>query len=731
LQGRPGNRNDADITLAIASLGDWLPQASGQLDGQFQVRGNLPKLAVSGNLRGQSLAWETQHINQLQLQADIPDISNPGGKLQLDASSANLGGLAFKQVRLNAQGTSAQHQLSLDAQGEQLSTELALSGALKGQNWNGTLSTLNLDVQGLPRWRLQQPAPLGWNNGQASLGDLCLTAGDPLLCVSGNYDQHGNLNASYRLHAVPLKLVLDAVGNTDMPVSADGMLEGNGKIQRNAAGTLTGNASITSPQGRFVYNEHPDQPALTYSDLAVNAALSPGNQQVTVRAALNGNGRLDGQVGITGTQQALAGQINLHLSDLGFIGLFTDALANVKGQLNGDFKLGGTLNVPDITGQAGISGFAAEVPDAGLKLTEGKVTLSAANTQALRIDGSVQSGKGTVTLGGVIGLNAQTQSNLTLKGSQFTAVDIPAAKVVISPDVLVQRDAQGIHASGTVNMDSADVNLDKLPGGGANSASSDIVIADQPQQQSNSGPIPIFASIKVDLGSKAHLVGMGLDGRLSGVLTVDERPGRATTGQGQITVNGTYKAYGQNLQIQQGKLLFASTPLDNPGLNIRALRSLTPNATISDGQEVGLQITGTAQRPIATIFSNPVMDQSDALSYMITGKPISQVKGGEGSTVNAAAQALGSYTGNLLAKSVGSKLGIDDIGVSSNDALNGNSAFTVGKYLSPRLYLSYGVGLFDPGQVITLRYLLSRRWSFEAQSATDYNRASINYRIEK
>ena len=55
----------------------------------------------------------------------------------------------------------------------------------------------------------------------------------------------------------------------------------------------------------------------------------------------------------------------------------------------------------------------------------------------------------------------------------------------------------------------------------------------------------------------------------------------------------------------------------------------------------------------------------------------------------------------------------------------------MGKYLSPRLYLSYGVGLFDPGQVITLRYRLSQRWNFEAQNATDFNRASLNYRYER
>jgi translocation and assembly module TamB len=41
------------------------------------------------------------------------------------------------------------------------------------------------------------------------------------------------------------------------------------------------------------------------------------------------------------------------------------------------------------------------------------------------------------------------------------------------------------------------------------------------------------------------------------------------------------------------------------------------------------------------------------------------------------------------------------------------------------------VGLFEPGQVITLRYLFSRRWNFEAQNATEFSRASFNYRLEK
>ncbi|KRE88659.1 pathogenicity protein [Frateuria sp. Soil773] len=731
LAARPGSRNDIDLTLAIASLGDWLPNAGGRLDGRFNVRGLMPKLSVDGNLRGQALAYQGNTVDGLQLNAHLPDVSQPGGKLDLAASGVHAGGLAFQQIRLDGDGTEARHSLRLDARGTQLSAELALSGGLKGQAWNGTLSTLNLDPQGLPRWRLRQPVQLAYNDGAASLSELCLTAGDPLLCLAAKQDKAGNLDASYRLQALPLALLLNASGNADLPVRADGTLEGSGKLHRTAAGALSGNASITSARGTVTYTDRADQPLLGWRDLAVNAELSPQRQQASVRASLDDGGRLDGQLSLTGAQQALGGQLALHLASLAPLELLTAELANVKGGLDGNFHFAGTLAQPAITGQATVQGFAAEVPSAGLKLSQGRLAVSTADARQFRIDGSVQSGKGTLTVGGSAGIGEGAQTAITLKGSEFTAADIPAAKVAISPDLVIRQDAKGLDVGGSVTLDSADVNLEKLPGAGATQTSPDVVVIDQEQQEKAASKLPVRAQVKVDLGRKTHLIGMGLDGRLTGTLTVSERPGRDTTGQGQIGVDGTYKAYGQNLHIERGQLLFASTPIDNPGLNIRAVRKLNPNATIDEGQEVGLLVSGTAQRPILTVFSNPVMEQSDALSYLVTGKPLSQVKGGEGDMVGAAAQALGSAAGDLLAKSVGSKLGVDEIGVSSNEALGGSSAFTVGKYLSPRLYLSYGVGLFEPGQVITLRYRLSHRWNFEAQQATEFSRASFNYRIEK
>ncbi|MBT2145406.1 MULTISPECIES: translocation/assembly module TamB domain-containing protein [unclassified Rhodanobacter] len=731
LDARPGASNDADLQLAIASLGDWLPDASGRLDGHFNIRGMRPKLSVNGQLHGQALAWQQQKADTLRLIVGIPDISHPAGKLDLQTGNAYLQGLLFQHLNLLAEGSQGDHQLRVDARGTQLSGELALHGALKGSAWNGTLSMLDLEPQGMPGWRLQQPSQLSYNDGAMSLSELCLSAGDPQLCVAAKQDKPGNLDASYRLQALPLALLLNASGNADLPLRADGVIEGSGKLRRSAAGALSGNASLSSAQGSVSYTDRADEPLLRYDQLRVDADLAPTGQRIAVHGGLDDGGRIDGQLTMSGAQQTLGGQLDLRLNSLAFVELFSGEVAGVKGNVDGNFRFGGTLKQPAVTGQANVRGFAAEVPSAGLKLSQGQLTVSTTDARQFLIRGSVQSGKGSVAIDGNAGLGADARTSLTLKGSQFTAADIPAARVVISPDLTVKQDADGIDIGGVLGIDSADVNAEKLPGAGATQASPDVVVVDEKQQQQAASKLPIRALVKVDLGRRTHIVGMGLDGRASGVLTVVERPGRATTGQGQIAVDGTYRAYGQNLQIQRGQLLFASTPIDNPGLNIRAVRKLNPNATIDEGQEVGLLVSGTAQRPILTVFSNPVMEQSDALSYLVTGKPLSQVKGGEGDMVGAAAQALGSAAGDLLAKSIGSKLGVDDVGVSSNEALGGSSAFTVGKYLSPRLYLSYGVGLFEPGEVITLRYRLSKRWNFEAQQATEFSRASFNYRIEK
>jgi translocation and assembly module TamB len=214
---------------------------------------------------------------------------------------------------------------------------------------------------------------------------------------------------------------------------------------------------------------------------------------------------------------------------------------------------------------------------------------------------------------------------------------------------------------------------------------------------------------------------------VQGHLTVRENPGVPTTGSGTLEVAGRYKAYGQDLTIKEGKLLFAGTPLDNPRLAIVAMRE------INDDLSTGLRIAGSAQRPLITVISDPNVGEADALSYLVTGRSLNEVGSASGSSQDALASATRSLEGagaGLVAKRIGARLGLDEATVEENEMIGG-SALTIGEYLSPRLYLSYGVGLFEPGEVIALRYKLSEDIGVKVERGSEETRAGVEYRIEK
>ena len=76
------------------------------------------------------------------------------------------------------------------------------------------------------------------------------------------------------------------------------------------------------------------------------------------------------------------------------------------------------------------------------------------------------------------------------------------------------------------------------------------------------------------------------------------------------------------------------------------------------------------------------------------------------------------------------RLGLDEVKVEQEESIGG-AALTVGEYLSPRLFVSYGFGLFNPGQIVSLRYILTDRLSLEASQAPDDTRGAIEYRVER
>ncbi|HMR02030.1 MAG TPA: translocation/assembly module TamB domain-containing protein, partial [Candidatus Competibacter phosphatis] len=243
----------------------------------------------------------------------------------------------------------------------------------------------------------------------------------------------------------------------------------------------------------------------------------------------------------------------------------------------------------------------------------------------------------------------------------------------------------------------------------------------------------IHAQVRVILGDDVQVVTPAFKGKLRGNLLVMQTPGLAPRGSGSAEiVAGTYKIYGTEINIQRGRVLFSNSPLDNPGLDIRVAREFSSGS--SGNTTVGAQVQGTLQRPRLTLFSDPSMPQSDILSYLVLGRA-PQGSGGESAMLFKAASALG-LGGDALAKGLGSTVGLDtvqlDTGTNgSNGTTEESTSLTLGKYLTPDLYVGYGVGLVNAVNTIYIKYRLTRRLMFESNSSALGYGVDLIYNIER
>ena len=190
-------------------------------------------------------------------------------------------------------------------------------------------------------------------------------------------------------------------------------------------------------------------------------------------------------------------------------------------------------------------------------------------------------------------------------------------------------------------------------------------------------------------------------------------------------LDGRYEAYGQKLDITRGRLLFDNAPLDDPGLDIEARREI-------ETVVVGMNVRGTLQEPRITFFSDPAMPQTEILSYMIVGKSLGTAQSGETATVNSARDALALQGGGLLASRLGRRIGLDEVGVESSVTSSGesNQSLVLGKFLSPRLFISYGISLTESINTLKLRYTIRKNLLLKSE-AGEHQSADLEYTIER
>lgn len=718
-KGRVAGTLDIDARLSPLVLSDLLPGGAGTLRGTLQLRGPRTAPDIMADLTGSGLAFGDYRADSLSAKGRLP-WQRGNGDIAIRASGLQAG-LPFSSVSIDARGSVEALQLQGQAQGDIGTVSLAGNATRRGATWQGALSAFQLVPTRGASWRLQQAARFSWDGRNGTLSNSCfVSSGGGSLCANADWPRRG---VAVKGDALPLNLIVPYLPEREdgRPWLIRGDISLDGQV-RPVGNAWSGRVSVRSSGGGMKNSERSRREMLNYENLTLDATFDPRRITAELATAFNSGGRIQARVATGWDDFApLSGEISVNTTELVWMELFSPDIMEPKGRLDARITLGGTRARPQLGGQARLSEFTTEIPAMAIVLENGDVRVDALPDGTARIDGSIRSGEGTLNVDG--SLNWQNTSApllLTLTGQNVLVSDTRDLHAVASPDVQVRYAAgQPITVTGTVTVPSARIDLERLDQGV--STSPDVVVLD-PVNPEQAGASPLDLDLTLVLGDDVRLNGFGLEGGLGGRMRVRSHPGREMTANGQLQVHGRYKAYGQKLDITRGELTWSGGPVSDPILNVRAER-------VVGDVTAGVDIRGRASAPTAEVWSDPASSQSEALAYLTLGRPLASASSDESRQVNAASAAL-SAGGSLIASQLGARLGLDDAGVSESRALGG-SVLGVGKHISPRLYVGYGVSLLGTGQVLMLKYLLRKGFDVQIESSTVENRASINWRREK
>lgn len=401
----------------------------------------------------------------------------------------------------------------------------------------------------------------------------------------------------------------------------------------------------------------------------------------------------------------LAGRVDGSLAELDWLGGLVPGFIRTTGRLETDLSVAGRFASPLLAGTIGWREGRLQAPAIGLDLTELDVSLTAASfNEPLTLDGRARAHHGDLRISGELTAIHPLTLDIRLQGHGARLANTPEVRLLAEPDLHLTLRPGHLRAEGEVVIPQARIDLPNRDG--IVQPSTDVIRMDEKETET---AMALSTDVRVILGPRVHIRGYGFEGRLEGDLRVLEEPGQPPVGRGELVLReGRYRAWGQDLSIDAGRLFFADSPLDNPGLDIRAVRNGIPVVA-------GVRIIGRARSPELILFSDPPMDDTEILSYVVLGRPISESGTGDGEQLARAATALQLAGGARIARTIGERFGIDEVGLATGTTTD-ETALVLGSWLSPRLHLRYAIGVTEDTNTLRANYLLSDHWSLETET---------------
>ncbi len=715
--GTAGKKWNAKWRLTAPKLAHLWPDLNGKLHASGSVSGprNQPHLRV--RLKGDKVRWKQYLAEQLQGDLDFGLQESDRWRIRTKINSIHIGKNRLDHISLTGDGTTLAHRLQLRLERDR-NTRLRsdIRGSLKKGIWHAVLENGRISIPE-QRWQQQQSAELRFGKSVASLSSWCWQQEVAQLCMDGKKETDGAWLADLSLQRFKPEWLQPWLPKSDLAIT--GLAEGaahlawkNGKIDGSRLTLRLHDGAL-----RYVTpdRERYDTP---YREVKLQIDKNPEALEARLDADLLNTGSARGSWRLPGWRisdpvaptQPVTGELQVSLNRLDLLPLLAPQINQPKGKVTGDIAFAGSFGAPQLNGVIKLDNGSFLLPDLGLELHE--ITLQAITRQSseLLLQGSARSGPGRLSISGEFDFDSlrEWRTRIRLQGKDVEVARIPEAKVIASPDLVVQMEPRKIQISGHIEIPRAKIKLPEKQG--LVQVSPDVVVIggdqEDPQQQKRWSTA---TTIALKLGKKVEVRGHGFEGRIAGQLAIIESPDRPAIAQGELEIHdGSYKIYGQKFNIDEGRLMYAASPLNNPGLQFRVVRK-RPDV------EAGVMVFGRLKKPELQLFSTPPMDDSDILAYILIGKPLREASSSEGDRINQAARSLQLAGGTWLAKRLGKELDIEEVSIESGSGGDGAS-LVLGKYLSPRLYVQYLIGLTEGGNILRARYEINKNWLLESES---------------
>ncbi len=733
--GVVGDSLDITVELFSENIGEFVEGAKGNVKLNGSVTGDVKSPEVEVTASAKELSYQEGKVDSLDVKLSGGIDTNSAITASIKGKGVHVDSVSLTEIDLALDGVQKKHNFSANVVSSDGELKLHGNGELKEDNsWVADIKNVKGGHPLLGNWQQDGVASVLVSSMNSSLQSLCLKSGKENICLDGEWlQEENNWDVDLNVTHFSLKRLAGLLGVTEP-------IEGAISAKLTASGDLE---QVVSAQGQAELvdaglgglDEDSEWNALRVDAAKVDFDLKHQILTTNLLTDFSDGSTLKmtveipdvGQYDVDPATFRLDGNIDVNLSNLGFVTPLTDYFIRPSGTLKGNMNISGTLFQPAATGKISLVDGELEIPGLGITIRDVQFDFSGKNEE-LDIEVTASSGQGKLNTSGNLKFDSSgIIGDFRITGENFDTAILPEYEIRASPDLHFTFNADGGLLRGKVFIPSAVLAPDQMIG--SLSASEDVVYVDNVEEDSSVG-WEFSTAIQIELGKDVKLEGYGVKGYLRGDLLVEKEPGLHMVGKGEIfLVDGQFSIYGRSMDIQRGRVMFAGGPIDNPGVDVRARKTVADKTRRNNTIEVGVDVRGTADDLEFTLFSDPVMEESDILAYMVVGRARSDVGQQDESILNSAAIAMGLKGVGGIFDDVSELILMDEMYIEGGT--EEDMSLVVGKHLTEKLFIGYGHNFFNQEGEVRLRFDLGSGFSVESRSSGEATGADLLYSFEK